>query len=235
MVSLLLFFFGLIIGSFLAALSYRYPKGVSISKGRSFCPNCDKTISWVDNIPLLSYVLLHGKCRNCKKKISVRYPLIEFSTGIVFALIGLNPFLLLLSSILISIFVIDWENLLIPDDFVFAGLAVAVLYFLGTESLYANLFIGFLCALFFLFLYFLTLGRGMGLGDVKLALLLGSILGASLSLVWLLSSFLIGGLVASFLLLFKGAKLKQKIAFGPFLILGFFVAILIGDKLLYLL
>lgn len=235
MLLLLLFLFGLIIGSFIAALTYRFPKGISVIRGRSFCPSCDTTISWFDNIPLLSYAFLLGKCRNCKRKISPRYPVIEFLTATLFVLIGPNPFLLLISSILISILVVDFENMIIPDKFVFAGLFITIFYLLGDPSIfYLNLLTGTLSALFFLSIYFITLGRGMGLGDVKLALLLGSILGPTSSLVWLFVSFITGGIVATFLLISGKAKLKARIAFGPFLIIGFFVAVLFGDKLIYL-
>src|SRR5258708_17197299 len=103
---LLLFVLGLIIGSFLGALSYRLPRNMSISKGRSICPNCKHQIAWFDNIPLLSYVILLGKCRNCHKKISWREPAIELATGITFAFVGLNPIALIIASILIAIFVI---------------------------------------------------------------------------------------------------------------------------------
>ncbi len=235
MLSILLFVFGLIIGSFLAALTYRFPKGISIAKGRSFCPSCDATISWFDNVPLLSYAVLLGKCRNCKKKISPRYPAIEFLTGVIFVLVGANPFLLLISVILISILVIDFEHMIIPDKFVFAGLLIVILYLLGSpSSFYLNLFTGVVSALLFLSIYFITLGRGMGLGDVKLAFLIGSILGPRTILVWLFSAFTTGGIVAAYLLISGKAKLKARIAFGPFLIIGFFVAALIGDKLIYL-
>lgn len=235
MTFILLFLFGLIIGSFLAALTYRFPKGISINKGRSFCPHCHETISWFDNIPLLSYLWLSGKCRVCKKKISIRYPIIEFSTGIIFALIGFNPFLLFVSSVLISIFVVDYEHMIIPDDFVFIGLLGTFVYLLATPQIfYSNLLMGFVSSLFFLGMYLITLGKGMGLGDVKLAILIGSILGLELSIIWLLSSFIVGGIIATILLVSKKANLKQKIAFGPFLIFGFFVAILFGNKLVYL-
>ena len=235
MVLLLLFLLGLIIGSFLAALTYRFPKGISIKKGRSFCPDCGSTISWFDNIPLLSYLVLGGKCRDCKKKISIRYPIIEFTTAIAFILIGPNPFLLLLSSVLIAVFVVDWEYMIIPDKFVFFGLLAVFVFLLNSPELfYANLFTGFASSLFFLAVYFITSGKGMGLGDVKLSLLIGSVLGFELSLVWLFSSFIIGGVAAGLLLMFRKAKLKQRIAFGPFLVIGFFVAVLAGSKLIYL-
>src|SRR3990172_8718504 len=117
---------GLAVGSFLSAYTWRWPRGISIAKGRSICPKCKKQIAWYDNIPLFSYLILGGRCRNCHKKISLRYPLIEFSTAVLFILVvnllggfGKLGFLLttsylLLATILIAIFIIDFENQLIP-------------------------------------------------------------------------------------------------------------------------
>lgn len=146
---ILIFILGLIIGSFLSALTYRLPKGKSVFYGRSFCPHCKKKIVWFDNIPLLSYILLKGRCRRCHKRISWRYPAIEFATGLSFvaiftllnnctttfrglpfkggALCSLSehlgffslPFFLLVVSALIVIFVIDIENQIIPDRLIF--------------------------------------------------------------------------------------------------------------------
>lgn len=236
MISFFLFVLGLIVGSFVAALSYRFPKKISISRGRSFCPECKKTIRWFDNIPLLSYSLLGGKCRYCTERISPRYPLIEAVTGVLFVLVGLTPFLLFVTALLVALLVVDWENMLLPDEFIFWGVLTTLIYLLfSQQNFYSYLLAGFISALVFLILFFITLGRGMGLGDVKLALLIGMILGLDLIIVWLLASFISGGIVAAVLLLTKKAHMKQKIAFGPFLIFGFFIALIFGDKLLYLL
>src|SRR3989344_2966290 len=128
---LTIFVFGLAIGSFLSAYTWRWPRGISIAKGRSICDNCKKQIAWYDNIPFFSYLILGGRCRNCRKKISLRYPLIEVSTAILFVvtvcLLGglgrlgfpLTAYYLLLTAILIAIFIIDLENQLIPDGLVF--------------------------------------------------------------------------------------------------------------------
>src|SRR5437868_3513635 len=90
MIALISIIFGLIVGSFLAAYSYRLPREISIVHGRSWCDNCKAPLHWYDNIPLFSYLLLGGRCRNCKKKISIRYPIIEGSTAIAFTLLSLN-------------------------------------------------------------------------------------------------------------------------------------------------
>jgi len=235
----MIFFFtllGLIFGSFIGALTYRLPKRISIKKGRSFCPWCKLNIAWHDNIPLISYLLLGGKCRNCKRKISVRYPIIEALTAILFTLAAYayqNNFVLLVLSLLticllVSIFVIDFEHQLIPDELVFVGLAAVLLYLLSSSFFYQNLLAGLSASLFLLFIHFATLGRGMGLGDVKLVLFLGAILGMSNLVYFFFASFLTGGVVAFILILTRKAKLKQKIAFGPFLIIGFFIVCIVN-------
>ena len=147
---LIIFFLGLIFGSFISSYTWRVGKSVN-NKNRSICPKCKSQISWIDNFPLVSYILLNGKCKNCKKKISLRYPLIETCTGLIFAFIyysyayctshstnficGLKgeiglftlPYLLIISVILICIFVIDIEKMIIPDKLSFLGFLVVFL------------------------------------------------------------------------------------------------------------
>lgn len=243
----LVFLFGLVIGSFLAAFTYRRPRNIAISKGRSFCPNCKHSLAWYDNIPLFSYLYLRAKCRYCKKPISPRYFLIELSTGILFlisylifpSIVDKLPYLFhisylpslisvfLLIGLLVFIFVVDFENQLILDESVWFGfLLILSLFFIsGYQNIWLNLLGGFLASLALLFIYFATRGGGMGLGDVKFALLGGTILGIPLAINWLLVSFIIGGIVGVILLLFKFAKLKDKIAFGPFLVIGFLIVL----------
>ena len=223
---ILLLLWGLIIGSFLGALTYRLPRNISVSKGRSKCPNCNEEIRWYDNVPLFSYLILKGRCRSCGVKISPRYPLIELGTAISFLLIGPNIFNLILGSILIAIFVIDLENQIIPDNLVFIGLFIVLLEFITFNSpLFTNLLAGFVAALILLFLNLITKGKGMGLGDVKLAILIGCLAGIEKIHLWLFFSFLTGAIVGIILILMKKAKLKEEIAFGPFLIIGYLLLI----------
>lgn len=242
------------IGSFLGALTYRWPHEISINDGRSICPKCKKQISWYDNIPLLSYLLLKGKCRNCDQKISVRYFVIELSTAFAFLFIlesyfkiainmpwlgripysfGLAAFLTI-TAISIGIFIIDFEHQYIPDSLSFVGLGVVVASFLITanSSIWMYLASGLGSGIFLLLIHIATFGKGMGLGDVKLALFFGTALGFPLSLVWLFLSFIIGSIVGIILLLSKRTKLKQKIAFGPFLVVSFFIAAIFGNLIL---
>ena len=250
---------GLVFGSFISALSYRAIAGLSIFKGRSICPRCKKTISWKDNVPVLSFFLLKGKSRCCKKLISIRYPLIEFFTMLVFFVIGLMflnssasegpifiwrnligfwalPYLLFVSVFLITIFVTDFEHKLILDRFVFIPFVFTFLLimFFNPDYSYANLFLSFVSASFFLLIHLLTKGKGMGLGDVKLALLLSLVLGWPYTLIWLFLSFVIGAVVGVILIFVKRAKFGQHIPFGPFLILAYFLVLFWGDKLLFL-
>lgn len=254
---LLVIVFGLIFGSFLTAATFRIPEKISIAKGRSYCPKCKKQIAWYDNIPLLSFILLKGRCRACQQKISLRYPLIELFTAITFVIIfhatlqGLSfkggafgfwqnalgvitlPYLLLISVILIAMFVIDLEKQIIPDNLIFFLYYLVALGLILThlENFYNLLFAGFAAAIFLLSLVFVTGGRGMGLGDVKLAIPLATILGLKTALIWIFLAFLTGGYFGIILILAKKAELRQKIAFGPFLIFAFFIALFWGNRI----
>lgn len=243
--SLLLLILGLVFGSFFAAFSYRFPKRTSILKGRSICPKCKKEIAWYDNIPLFSFLFLRGKCRNCKKQISKRYFLIEFFTGLGYLFIFMNFgfdllllfYLLLIFSILVLIFVVDLEHKIIPDSFVFFGIIASVFIFLLIDShaILTRILAGFLGALILLFIHLVTRGRGMGLGDVKFAVLAGIFIGLKMFLIWLLVAFLTGGIVGIILILLGRAKARDQIAFGPFLVASILITFLWGEKILHLL
>jgi prepilin signal peptidase PulO-like enzyme (type II secretory pathway) len=232
LLTLFLFSLGLVFGSFIAALTYRYPRGISIAQGRSFCPSCKKQINWYDNIPIVSYILLSGRCRNCKRKISWRYPAVEIIAAFGFILIGFNFFALILFLILETIFVIDLENQLIPDTAVFLGIIVVIFY--SQSLIFNSLLAGFLAASFLLVIHLITKGRGMGLGDVKFAILGGYIIGLQLFPVWLLLAFLTGAVSGIILILAKRVGLKSKIAFGPFLILAIPLTYTFGNAIIKL-
>jgi leader peptidase (prepilin peptidase)/N-methyltransferase len=256
---LLSFVAGLAIGSFISAYTYRTPKEKSVKVGRSFCPKCKEKIAWYDNIPLISYLFLKGKCRRCQKKISIRYPLVEFATAFLFVLVTYYffncgsgvlggyvasiycswrdivgvialPFLLVVVSVLVSVFVVDFENNLIFDSNVFLLFAVTavLLIFSPAETLYTRFLTGFSFASFLLLIHLLTKGKGMGLGDVKLAIPLGMILDWRGSFVWMFLSFVIGAVVGLVLIFLKKAKFGRQIPFGPFLVASFFLALFCG-------
>ena len=224
----LLFLLGLLFGSFLSAFTYRYPRGLGFIKGRSYCPKCKAVIPWYDNIPLLSFLLLGGYCRNCKTKISLRYPLIETAAALGFLVIGFNFVYLALFLILLSIFVIDAEHQIIPDELIFIGLVL----FLIQRLNYTDILSGFLTAVVLLLIHIATKGFGMGLGDVKFALLGGALVGLRSSLIWLFLAFLTGAIVGIILIFSRKLKLKDKIAFGPFLIIAIPLTLFYGEKIL---
>jgi len=244
---LILILLGLVFGSFLSAITYRIPREIDFVKGRSMCPKCNKTIAWYDNIPLISYLILRGKCRNCKTKISIRYPLIEFSTVIIFValfaaqiqgqslqdVVLAYVYSIIIALILEAIFIIDFEQQIIPDSLVFAGIVVYILHFIitGSSLLFPNLIAGFLSSILLLILHLITKGRGMGLGDVKFAVLGGLLVGINLFYIWLMLAFLTGASLGIILILGKKAGLKSQIAFGPFLIIAIPLTLLYGEKI----
>ncbi|MEK7168451.1 MAG: prepilin peptidase [Patescibacteria group bacterium] len=235
---LLLILLGLVIGSFVGVVTYRIPRNLGFVKGRSFCDLCKKDLSWYDNIPIISFLYYHGRSRCCNKKISIRYPLIElfFALGAVVLYylfsFSLFPITYFLFTILLAILVIDLENQIIPDELSWALMLYAICFMpYGLElTPYSFLFSGFFFSSLLLTLYLSTSGHGMGLGDVKLAIPLGFILGFEKGIYWLMISFILGGIIATVLLLFKIAHLKTKIAFGPFLIVAFWI-VLIYEKI----
>jgi prepilin signal peptidase PulO-like enzyme (type II secretory pathway) len=250
----LFFIIGAVVGSFLGALTWRWPRNTSVLGGRSMCPNCKHTIRGYDNIPIISFLLLRGRCRDCKKKIPRRDFIIEVSTALIFAgsyltlpqvsqnlpwLLTMNSIALLVvfyivTSLAISIFIVDFEHQYIPDilAFMLAGVVLFSLLVTNNSQIFYYLLSGFGAAFFLLLINLVTLGRGMGLGDVKLALALGLALGFPLVVIWMFVSFVLGSVIGIMLIILKAAKFKQRIAFGPFLIAGFFLSMLFGSTLL---
>lgn len=227
-------------------LIYRLPRGLGFVKGRSFCPKCQKQIRWYDNIPLLSFVLLRGRCRACHSPISLRYPLVELISGLVTVLIFKNfftyavDFLSLFSLIcylflawgLVVIFFIDAERQIIPDEITFP---LTILFFVFRVFFSPSLFIFSAVGsfLFLLIIFMVTGGKGMGFGDVKLAFLIGLALGFPKVVVAFYLAFLTGAIFGIILILVKKRKsLKQKIAFGPFLAAATLISLLWGERII---
>ncbi|MCL4382276.1 prepilin peptidase, partial [Patescibacteria group bacterium] len=184
---LFFFCFGLVFGSFLNVLIYRLPNSLPLT-GRSFCPKCKKKISWYDNLPLLSFLVLGGRCRHCHFPISWQYPFVELVTGVLTVLsikylvlsrqdLILTTYYLILIYALIVIFFIDLYHEIIPDEIVYPAIIITLIFSLYPNILISNLISGFLAGLLFLILFLLTSGRGMGFGDFKLAVLMGLFLG----------------------------------------------------------
>jgi len=248
--NLVIFIFGLLIGSFLNCLIYRLEKKENFLKGRSYCPHCHHQLNWSDLIPILSFIFLKGKCRYCHKPISLQYPLVEISTALIFLLIFnfqfsiFNQFLIsnflnlaylfLVSCFLIVIFVYDFKYYLIPDKVIYLAILIVFIYRLfGTSKPFLNpLFSGFGAAAFFFLLWFISRGRWMGFGDVKLGFLMGFFLSFPNILVALFFAFIIGAIIGIGLIIAGKKTLKSQVPFGPFLILGTFIALFWGDKII---
>ncbi|MFA6215776.1 MAG: prepilin peptidase [Patescibacteria group bacterium] len=240
MIGLIIFLFGLAIGSFLNVVILRLKNRRSFLRGRSFCPKCKKKIVWYDNIPLLSFLLLAGRCRNCRKKISWQYPLVELITALIFIweyfLFGLTLkfFMTLIVSIfLLIIFVYDLKYYLILDRVTIPAMVIAFLanLFLGLGFL--NLISGAIIgAGFFAFQFFISRGKWVGDGDIRLGALMGLILGWKLLLVALFLAYLIGAIFGLILIAKNKKKMSSAIPFGPFLTFATFVTIFYGRNLL---
>ena len=238
---------GLIIGSFLNVVVWRVPRGESIAHPPSHCPTCGAEVRPRDNVPVVSWLLLRGRCRDCKAPISPRYPLVELGTAVVFvvmaARIGLEPELpafLYLGAIGVALALIDLDVKRLPNAIVLPSYAVAAVL-LGAAAAFGDDWSSYLravlgmAALFgFYFVLALVYPAGMGFGDVKLAGVLGAYLG------WLgwaevvtgaFLGFLFGGAVGMALMATRRAGRKSQIPFGPFMLTGAFVAILWGGAL----
>jgi leader peptidase (prepilin peptidase) / N-methyltransferase len=231
---------GAIFGSFLNVVAYRLPRGESLSRPRSRCPGCEHQIRPYDNVPVLSWLVLRGKCRDCGAKISARYPLVEAGTGALCALVviakGADQDALLglaLVLLLVPVTLIDLDHRIIPNTLMLIGAVVAPALVLLTapDDIVEHLIAGVAAGAFFL-VFAVAYPRGMGMGDVKLAAVLGLFLGRAVGpavFIALVSGTLIGALVVAR----KGAREGRKTAvpFGPFLALGGVVALFAGDAM----
>lgn len=247
-----IFIIGLLIGSFLNVLIDRIPKGKSFAKGRSYCDSCKKTLEWYDLIPVFSFIFLQGKCRQCRSPISLYYPVVELTTGIMFtitfAFVGENlpftiyhlPFIelfyyLFIISSFIVIFFTDLKYGIIPDKVLLVAslLSIFYLFFIHNSLFMIHLLSGVGAFLLFLLLYLITRGKGMGFGDVKLVFLMGLFLGFLNTILALYLAFLTGAVVGLILILWGKRKFfGGKIPFGPFLVLGTFISLFLGEKII---
>ena len=231
---------GAVVGSFLNVVAYRLPRGESLSHPPSHCPNCGAPVKPYDNIPVLSWLLLRGRCRNCKGPISVRYPLVEAGTALLCALVVIvkGPdedavIGIVLVLLLVPVTLIDLDHHLIPNKITYPGfvLGVVLIAVLDTDSLVEHL-IASAAAGGFLFLAWFFYPRGMGMGDVKLAFVLGIYLGRAVApamFVAFISGAVVGGLVIARMGVKDGRK--AGIPFGPYLALGGLVGLFAGDAI----
>ena len=255
MIILIFFIFGLAIGSFLNVLVYRLHTAEKLFLDRSHCPHCRHIIRWYDNIPVLSFILLRGRCRYCRKKISWQYPLVETSTGIIFALVGYfffvtndittwltTAYYLTIASALIAILVYDWLYREILGGVLWTAVALAVAFNLYADWLtvygnnlikvdilqthtYAGVLGAFLAFLFFFFLVAKSDEKWMGMGDAYLVILLGLFLGWPEILLALFLSFFIGAIYGIIMISLGRKKMKSQVPFAPFLVSGAFITL----------
>lgn len=241
------FVLGLIVGSFLNVVVLRFGTGKTFG-GRSACMSCQQTLRWHELIPLFSFLFLRGRCGTCATRISWQYPLVEFTTGIVFALLfqKFSSFLFVdnlsftftyayyavLFSLLMAISVYDIKHQIIPDvlSFTFGLLAFIGMFFFSPKGIgmhlptFADFLAGLLVSIPFALLWLVSRGRWMGLGDAKLAVGLGFMLGVVSLLSATVIGFWIGSIVGVGLILFNKIQgLKSEVPLGPFLALGAFL------------
>lgn len=254
---------GLIVGSFLNVVVHRVPQGVSVVSPPSACAGCGAAIRWYDNIPVVSWLLLRGRCRDCGAPISMRYPAIELLTGLVFAGIAwwASPWLLVESplgataarwlvllallhfaAVGIALAAIDLQTRRLPNAIVLPALAVALLLLLAAAILSGDWgpLLDAVIAMAALFAFYLVIlliyPPGMGFGDVKLAALVGLHLGWfgwPAVIVGAFAAFLLGGVVALALLVTRRAGRRSGIPFGPYLLGGAWLGILLGPDILF--
>jgi len=214
------------------------------NKNRSFCDYCGRQLKWYENIPVISWLIQKGKSRCCGRKLPTEYPIIEIVTGILFLIMGGNgipPLQMLVGLVIITLLVFntvfDWKYMILPDfsTYILIGIAVVMLILGGNENQpLQNILSAVGAGLFLLFLHLITKGKGMGIGDVKLAVFMGLFLGWPQVLVAIYIAFIVGAIVGVLLIMKKKIKRKSLIPFGPFLILGTITAWWGGEKILKL-
>ena len=234
---------GLAIGSFLNVVIYRLPLGQSLLTPPSTCPSCRTRLRAIDNVPVLSWLALGGKCHHCKAPISPQYPLVEFVTGVLFLLITwvtpMGPLLasrLVLVVILITLFGIDLHHQILPNTITLPGIAIGFLFSLAGPPGWIDSLLGILLGAGILYgiaaaYYAVRREEGLGMGDVKMLAMIGAFLGWKAVLVTLILSSFSGALVGIGLIAFSRGGMRLALPFGTFLSLGALAAMLVGEPL----
>ncbi len=236
------FILGTVIGSFLNVVIYRLPRGQNLSYPGSSCPICKEKIKWYDNVPVLSYIALGGKCRVCKTKISIQYPLVELLAGFLFLLVYVKFGYSILTikyfifvSILISASIIDIKSYFIPDSLTFSLILLGMISTFFSSINLESAFIGAgTYAFFFIIIYgygeYIFKKEAMGFGDIKLAAGIGSFLGYSNFLnlyIFITITFLLGAIISLTLMRLKIKERTSQIAFAPYLAISGFIMMFI--------
>ena len=235
--------FGLAVGSFLNVCIHRLPEHESVVSPGSRCPGCGYVLRWYDNIPVISYLLLRGRCRSCRAPISIRYPIIEVVTMVVFLahylIIGPDILLvprLFFACMLIVLFAIDLEHHLLPNAITLPGIGIGLAFSLLlppgiiAAALGALIGGGSLWAIGEVY-YRFSGQEGMGGGDVKMLAMIGAFLGWKLAIVTLVFSSIAGALIGLLVLAIRKGGLKYALPYGTFLALGALIASLFGDQI----
>jgi len=245
---LIIFLFGLSVGSFLNSVIYRLYSDEKFLFDRSYCPYCKHKLSWQDLIPLLSFLILKGKCRYCHQPISLQYPSVELATGILFVLIVIHTlpnllftfYYLLITCFLIIVFIYDFKHYIVPDKIIYPAITITFIFNIfysifiinNLKFIIQNLLSAFGPATFFLAIVLISRGKWMGLGDAKLAFFIGFFLGFPSILVALFLAFFIGAIIGLGLILSGQKTLKSEVPFGPFLVIGAFTALFFGQNII---
>jgi leader peptidase (prepilin peptidase)/N-methyltransferase len=236
--------FGAIVGSFLNVCIYRLPRGASIVWPASRCPGCRRPLSWFENIPLVSYLVLGGRCRTCRASISIRYPIVEVLTAAMFALgwwyYGPSALLvsrLILGCALIVLFAIDLEHHLLPNAITLPAIVVGFALSFAAEPGWLASLIGAAVGAGLLYgvaeAYYRIRGEeGLGMGDVKMLAMIGAFLGWKLTILTVMLASFAGSIVGVALIATHRGGLKYALPFGTFLALGAAAAATVGPRLL---
>jgi len=236
---MVVFLTGLVVGSFLNCVIYRLNTKESFLFSRSHCPKCHHILKWYDLIPILSFIIVKGKCRYCQKKISWQYPLVEIFTGLIFLLLVTCHlslvtliYYIVVSSLLIVIFVYDLKHYIIPDKIIYPAIITALIFNFQFSIFNSSILSGLGAAGFFFLFWLISRGRWMGFGDVKLGFFMGLFLSWPNILVALFSAFFIGAIIGIGLIALGKKTLKSQVPFAPFLVIGTFIALFWGQNLI---
>jgi leader peptidase (prepilin peptidase)/N-methyltransferase len=245
LINIYIFFLGLCVGSFLNVCIFRIPAGRSIVRPASACPGCSTSIRWYDNIPILSYLLLRGRCRHCRSPISARYPMVELITAFSALAVWLNfgwsaqtPIYFLFVAALLAITFIDIDHRIIPDEISLPGIPIGfALSFLLPQHRWYDPLLGILVGGGSLFLVawvyqLLTGNEGMGFGDVKLLAMIGAFIGWQGVLFTIMASSFIGTVVGLVLMIRMRKGMKLAVPFGPFLAIGAIIYLFFGNQII---
>ncbi len=235
---------GLCVGSFLNVVIYRLPRGQSLVSPRSRCTKCGYELRWYDNVPVMSWAWLGGRCRQCRAPISAQYPIVEIITGLLFLLVvwltPVGPLLfsrLILIAILVALFGIDLEHQILPNSITLPGIAVGLMFSVIAPPGWQDALMGAVLGAAVLYgiaaaYYAVRREEGLGMGDVKMLAMIGAFLGWKAVLVTLVLSSFSGAAIGLALIAAHRGGMKLALPFGTFLAVGALAAMLVGETLI---